>query len=569
MGFAAGDSTALSGSSFLSAKQGPLSGSGYLVLLVYGSAIFLLGQLAPWYLSKHEVFYSQTAREMLASGNWFVPTLTGRPSLQKPPLIYWSIGLAMALFHSRSEWVARFPSVVAALFAAMFVADMAARQLSVRIGSFAGLIQLSSLWTIVKARQAVPDMILVAAVAGAMWAFATANVGDSKPSLRNRSLARVFFLCQGAALLVKGPTGAALTLPPILLFVLIERERRAWRFLLDPLGISIFLAVGVAWPVAIYHHYPQLLEIWRLENLDRFTGPDGMALDRNSSFAYLADVLWCTAPWTPFLFAGALAVGRGEFTQRPIWRFLALWFLAGLLQLSFGASKRFQYAMPIFPPLSILAARGFAWSADQYPLRVGRGTTRALAVSLCVAGIVAVKAALKPEVATAASCLVLLAVVGLYLAHQMGQKSRPRMLASASFATVGLMAVLGQIFVMPAYDPNVGKVAFANLINQQVSGDQPLYAINPLGLHFPYFLEVEFYLDAPLTQLEKPADLRKAILSTASRTGYVLIDPYFANQLERLGRVDLIQEEADSSRQADPIEHLMLMKLTVPADSPG
>ena len=143
------------------------------------------------------------------------------------------------------------------------------------------------------------------------------------------------------------------------------------------------------------------------------------------------------------------------------------------------------------------------------------------------------------------------------------------MLASASFATVGLMAVLGQIFVMPAYDPNVGKVAFANLINQQVSGDQPLYAINPLGLHFPYFLEVEFYLDAPLTQLEKPADLRKAILSTASRTGYVLIDPYFANQLERLGRVDLIQEEADSSRQADPIEHLMLMKLTVPADSPG
>src|SRR5271166_2531585 len=192
----------LDGWSGLGAKNESLPLSAYVTLLLYGSAIFFLGQLGPWYLSKHEVFYSQTAREMLASGNWFVPTLAGRPSLQKPPLIYWSIALAMELFRSQSEWVVRFPSVVAALIAAAFVADMAARRLSIRVGLLAGLIQVSSLWTIIKARQAVPDMILVAAVAGAMWAFATANIGDTVSRRGDRWLAKVLYLCEGAALLV-------------------------------------------------------------------------------------------------------------------------------------------------------------------------------------------------------------------------------------------------------------------------------------------------------------------------------------------------------------------------------
>jgi hypothetical protein len=148
----------------------------------------------------------------------------------------------------------------------------------------------------------------------------------------------------------------------------------------------------------------------------------------------------------------------------------------------------------------------------------------------------------------------------------MGQQSRPLMLASLSFATVGLTAVLAQILVMPAYDPNIAQVEFANAINLKVSRNQPLYAINPLGLHFPYFLEVEFYLRSPLTQLEKPADLQRTLLNTSSRSGYVLIDPYFESQLARLGRIDLIQEEADNSGRVDRIGHLMLMKFTASAD---
>jgi 4-amino-4-deoxy-L-arabinose transferase-like glycosyltransferase len=556
----------LDGWSGLGAKNQSLPWSAFVTLVVYGSAIFLLGQLGPWYLSKHEVFYSQTAREMLASGNWFVPTLAGRPSLQKPPLVYWSIALAMELFHSQSEWVVRFPSVMAALIAAAFVADMAARRLSIRVGLLAGLIQVSSLWTIIKARQAVPDMILVAAVAGAMWAFTTANLGYRASRRGDRWLAKVFYLCEGAALLVKGPTGAALTIPSTLLFILLERDRKAWRFFLDPLGVLLFVVVGVAWPVAVYHHYPQLLQIWRFENLDRFMGSRGMALDQNSHFAYLGDVLWCTAPWTPFLFLGGLRISKSEFREKPIWRFLALWFLVGLLQLSLGASKRFQYAMPIFPPLSILAARGLDAAIGAYPLPIGRRLVAALAFLLAFLALITPEIAAIPEATRIASGLVLLTCAGLLTAHLMGQRSRPLLLAAITFATIGLVAVLAQTFVMPAFDPNVSQIEFAKAVNQRVPPNQRLYAINPAGLHFPYFLEIAFYLHSPLTPFERVADLQKELRDTASRSGYVIIDPFFENQVARLGHVELIQEEADASGKADPIGHLMLIKVKVDAD---
>src|SRR5947209_5550986 len=33
--------------------------------------------------------YAQIPREMLQAGEWVVPTLQGRPYLDKPPLLYW------------------------------------------------------------------------------------------------------------------------------------------------------------------------------------------------------------------------------------------------------------------------------------------------------------------------------------------------------------------------------------------------------------------------------------------------------------------------------------------------
>jgi len=46
-------------------------------------------------LNNHECFVSITAREMLESGDWIMPTYNGEPRLEKTPLSYWLVaGLA-------------------------------------------------------------------------------------------------------------------------------------------------------------------------------------------------------------------------------------------------------------------------------------------------------------------------------------------------------------------------------------------------------------------------------------------------------------------------------------------
>src|SRR6266496_2202190 len=62
--------------------------AGFCVLL-YGLNIFFDRPL-----SAHETVHCQNVREMLASGDWIIPTYGGRPWLERPPLPHWLTALA-------------------------------------------------------------------------------------------------------------------------------------------------------------------------------------------------------------------------------------------------------------------------------------------------------------------------------------------------------------------------------------------------------------------------------------------------------------------------------------------
>src|SRR3954454_7900626 len=77
-------------------------------------------------LTYHEAFVTQAAREMMASGDVVVPTMGGRPWLEKPPLPIWLVALSGRLTGGVSEAVARAPSAVAATLLALGTAALAA-----------------------------------------------------------------------------------------------------------------------------------------------------------------------------------------------------------------------------------------------------------------------------------------------------------------------------------------------------------------------------------------------------------------------------------------------------------
>src|SRR5437899_7690898 len=84
---------------------------GVVFLLLLCSVVFWwrLGKLG--LIDPDEPFYAQTAREMVATGDWMTPRIFGSPQFEKPILFYWLTAGSFEVF-GESEFAARVPSAL-------------------------------------------------------------------------------------------------------------------------------------------------------------------------------------------------------------------------------------------------------------------------------------------------------------------------------------------------------------------------------------------------------------------------------------------------------------------------
>lgn len=90
-------------------------GSGRSSVIFGLATLTLLAGLGGSRLTYHEAIWALNAREMLASGDFLVPTIDGRPWLEKPPLGAWLIAASGWPFGGVTEASARLPSALAAI----------------------------------------------------------------------------------------------------------------------------------------------------------------------------------------------------------------------------------------------------------------------------------------------------------------------------------------------------------------------------------------------------------------------------------------------------------------------
>src|SRR5262245_33017770 len=143
------------------------------VIVAFGASLLLMnlgGRNRS--VTYHEALFAEPAKEMLASGNWILPTFAGVASTHKPPGGHWMIALMMALTGSAAEGVIRIPAALAGVATALVVAALAARWFGSRVGLVAGLMQVTTCYVLQLGRLAECDMLLTLAVTGAMGAFA-------------------------------------------------------------------------------------------------------------------------------------------------------------------------------------------------------------------------------------------------------------------------------------------------------------------------------------------------------------------------------------------------------------
>jgi 4-amino-4-deoxy-L-arabinose transferase-like glycosyltransferase len=343
-------------------------------------------------LTYHEAFVAEAAREMIATGDVLVPTMGGRPWLEKPPLPIWLVALSGRLAGGVSEAIARAPSAAAAALLALGTATLAARHYGVTAGWLAGLVQATTAWTVLRGRLSEADMLLACLVTWTLLAFDRVRGDDDDEDETTTSEAprrrwrRLFYLGLGLSALVKGiGFGAALVGVTVVLVLAWDRDHRTLRRLVSPGDWLVAGLLALGWPALVLLRHPEALEFWAWHLTGRLA-------ERPEHFAsgpwwqYGPALLGHILPWTPLAVVAAgrslaRAIGRRDADTRTRAttiagdRLLWAWAVGPVALLSLATVKNAHYIIHALPPWSIWGALSLlrlcerlerrGWSADR------------------------------------------------------------------------------------------------------------------------------------------------------------------------------------------------------------
>jgi 4-amino-4-deoxy-L-arabinose transferase-like glycosyltransferase len=301
--------------------------------------------------------YAEVGRWMLITGDWLTPRVDGIPFFHKPPLLYWFEAASMAVFGA-TPWAAR---VVVALHACVMLGLMVA---CVRhfAGSDtarrAGWVLGTSMTFLVAGQYVNTDMMVATWMGVAIWCFARAFMHEAGV---HDPWARAGFVACALGVLSKGLIG--LLLPGLVLFLWIAYTWQWRKILALPWvsGLLLFAVVTLPWFVLAAREHPDMLAyMFGKHQFGRYT-----ATTFNNArpwWFYGVAVTVLLFPWIFFVAADGVQRLRQRLTQQTsndnaAWVALCwIWVLAILGFFSIPNSKLIGYALPVMPPLAVLAS---------------------------------------------------------------------------------------------------------------------------------------------------------------------------------------------------------------------
>lgn len=324
----------------------PPSGWALAVLLSLYIFVGLIGH-DPW---KHDDATSIGLAFGIAGDHFgLLPLLAGQP-YPDAPLYYW----IAAAFIRAFSWLlpahdaARLATGLCTLLALQFIL-LAARELHGKAFSAAGpLILAGSIGFLFHAHEAQPMLAALAAHAAVYWSLALMP--------RRPRIAVLFFGGALAVAFLADGLLPLLTLVPVLALSLAFAANRPIHALRMTLGIGLGAALTGLWLVPLHLETPALAALFWQKELASIAAP---ALQPWTNGAhYLNILMWYAWPALP-LAAWALWAMRRQLSAMPI-ALPALSFAAILALLACGVPTSSAAALPLLPPLVLLAVPGVA-----------------------------------------------------------------------------------------------------------------------------------------------------------------------------------------------------------------
>jgi 4-amino-4-deoxy-L-arabinose transferase-like glycosyltransferase len=357
--------------------------------LTLAALFLLLLVLAAWrpLAVPDEGRYGEIGRWMLQSGDWFIPRLNGIPFFHKPPYLYWLEAVSMAVFGVHVWAVRLVPALHAGLM--LLALYLSARQFAPEAVARRAVWMLGTSLSFLLGGQYVNHDMLVAAWIGvAIWCFALAFTRGEKP---HANLARCGFVACALGLLSKGLIGVALPGLVLLVWLVWTRQLKKVLYLPWASGLALFVLISVPWFWLAEQQFPGMLGyMFGKHQVGRFNATATTFNNGQPWWFYGPCLVALLFPWVFFAINQAIAQSRRaqEATNSIAKNGLALcwiWLLAIIVFFSIPSSKIIGYALPVMPPLALLAALG--WDAAMARLKLGAQARRQLFAALCLASL--------------------------------------------------------------------------------------------------------------------------------------------------------------------------------------
>lgn len=316
-----------------------------LVFLMFGNGVINLTH-------PDEVFYSQSAKEMMQQETWLVPYLFGHPQFEKPILTFWLLRIGFTWF-GISNFAARFFPAAFAILGVIAVYSLGVNGFKDKKKAFlSALILMSSGLYIGLARTVFTDMIfsvfILLSLASFFWGYINAE--------RKTAGIALFFTFAALAVLTKGPLGFFLPALVIILFLAIRKELSFLLCRASLFGLAVFLLLALPWYVFMIGKFDKsfIQEFFYNDHIRRLFEAEHPKAD--TWYFYPLSMAGSMFPWSIFVLGSFIYLFKmiKRNSTNPVYLFLASWIFVVLAVFQAAHSKLVSYILPLFPALALV-----------------------------------------------------------------------------------------------------------------------------------------------------------------------------------------------------------------------
>lgn len=523
-------------------------------------------------LTIHEAVHCQNVREMLAGGDWVIPTYGGRPWLERPPLPHWATAAFVWLSgQPAAAWAYRLSAACAAYLVVLLAGWVASVWYGRRIGLLAGVVLATMMEFNAYATAPECDIFLCLVVTTALALFVRlefvqrpAHAWEGVGLIGRRPWAVLaFFVVAGLANVAKGLIfGDLFIFSTVLGFLLWNADLRAIRRYVWLWGWLAFAAAAGVWATVAYLRYPDVVDLWFSDYLGRLSHE----YMREPRYYYLMQLPRVLLPWTLLSAVGLVVTARAAWRGDRAARFLCIWAVLPVAVLSACNGKHHHYLLHGLAPWAVLGAvgavRAWEWLTREAPRWLRHPAFALVALALPVDVALWLLRARVPGPGWLVPAVMiawpLLASVLWWAATRPSAR-----LAALSVCGLVVAGHLGGYVYHTAFnDRYLDDRAFVARVRDTVPAGRDVVVVNDANpLYASWFL---FYLDRPTVLLHNLSFLRSDRLRDAEV--YLVARAEARRTLAKYGAVNELDRSCRTRGEASPAERWTLFHLRFRSD---